>query len=375
MDNGSALTRRHLLRMASALAGGSLLAACGGGAVAPAASSPSAAAASGSAAATAGAESVASLEAAAKAEGGQITWYMAGNPALVDSVSKGFQAAYPWVRFQGVSVPLAEITTKAVTEKITNAPGADVVWTPSPQRQNWLKNDLVESVKLANESQLPAAAVDPEGYSHPVWQLLIVPQYNTDLGVKVPKDAFDFADPSWKGKLAFDRVQNLGQSAVWLSVWRKKWGDAKWQQWLDGLAKNDVLLTPNAGSAHDVVQHGERQIGLASTNYVLAQAKGAPVAMDFGIQPVPSFIEDAYLMKRAKSPRGARLFMNWSVSKAGQQACAAVGLTPMVSGMDVPSDLSKILPKGVEPASPGDLADFTKNVDDYLKHLSARFPG
>ncbi len=377
MTERPGLKRRDLLKMGAALAGGSLLAACGGGTAAPSASAAaagSAAASAGASAAAGGAESIASLEAAAKAEGGQILWYNAGNPQLVKSVTDGFQKAYPWAKLQGVSLVFSDMPTKIVTETVTGAPTADVIWSPPTLRQTWLKNNVVVKVKLVNDSLMPATTLDTDEYAHPVWQLLIVPQYNTKLGVNVPSDPYTFADPSWKGKLAFDRVQNLGQSTTWLSVWKTKWGDSKWQTWLDGLAKNGVLLTPNAGAAHDAVQSGEREVAIASSNYVLAQVKGAPVAMSFAIEPVP-FFNHSYLTRRAKSPKSAQLFMNWSSSKDGQTAIAAVGLSPIMSSIDAPSSLSKMLPSGVEPATAADLADFSNNTDQYQKILSAKFPG
>lgn len=373
------LTRRDLLKAGSMLAGTSLLAACGGGGTPAATSAPTGAAATGAAAtaaptaaATSAAQALAALEEAAKKEDGELLWYNAGNPTLVAKVTEGFKAAYPWVKFQGVSVVFSEMPNKLITERVTGAPTADVIWCPPTLRQGWLKNDVVAKVPLVNDALMPKEALDPDGWGHPVWQLLITIQYNTASGVKPPNDPAELADAAWKGKLAFDRVQNLGQSTTWLSVWRQKMGDAKWQSWLDGLKANQPFIAPNAGTVYDLVLRGERPIGLASSNYVLAGKAGAPVAMHFGIKPVP-FYNHSYLTARARRPKTGQLFMEWSATQAGQKAIADSGLSPIMD-IDVPSAPKKFLPSGVTPVTAGDLADFAAKTDEYVKILGDKFP-
>ena len=128
-----------------------------------------------------------------------------------------------------------------------------------------------------------------------------------------------------------------------------------------------------ARAGTDVVLRGERAIGLASSNYVLAQAQGAPAAMSFDIPPVP-FFNHAYMLKRAAHPKSARLFMEWSATAEGQTAIASAGLSPIMD-IDHPSALKRFLPAGVTPMSSADLADFANKTKEYTDILTEKFPG
>jgi ABC-type Fe3+ transport system substrate-binding protein len=372
MEPRSKLNRRDFLRAGAALGGGLALAACAPGA-GPAASAPAATASA--AASLTPAQALAALEEAARAEGGQVLWYNAGNPNLVAKVTEGFQKAYPWAKFTGSSVPFTDMPNKLVTEAATGAPTADVVWCPPTLRQIFLKSNILTKVALSNDALMPKDSLDPDGYAHPVWQLVTAPVYNPNVLAEtaLPKDPFDLANPIWKGKLAFDRVQNLGQSTTWLSVWRKKWGDAKWMTWLDGVAANQVFITASAGAAYEAVLRGERQLGLSSSNNILSQRAGTPMKMYFGLPPVP-FYNHSYLMAKAAHPKMGQLFMEWSSTEIGQKAIASSGLSPIMP-IDDPNAVSKFLPSGVTPVTGAELADFANNLEEYVSHLSKRFPG
>jgi ABC-type Fe3+ transport system substrate-binding protein len=323
MEERSKLSRRSFLKASAALGGGMALAACAPGATT---ASPTAAATAAATSSQTAAQILAALEEAAKAEGGQILWYNAGNPNLVMKVTEGFQKAYPWAKLTGSSIPFTDMPNKLVTESVTGAPTADVVWCPPTLRQIFVKSNILAKVPLANDSLMPKDSLDPDGLAHPVWQLVTAPVYNPNVLTALPKDPYELADPVWKGKLAFDRVQNLGQSTTWLSVWRKQWGDAKWMTWLDGVAANQVFITASAGAAYDAVLRGERQLGLSSSNNILSQKDGTPMKMYFGLPPVP-FYNHSYLMAKAAHPKMAQLFMEWSSTEIGQKAIAASGMT------------------------------------------------
>ena len=403
------VSRRDLLKAGFVLAGTTLLAACSGGTSAPPAAAPTtappaaakptnapaaaanptsapAAAAAPAAAPAAGATTapaaasganaqaggLAEIQAAAQKEGGQVLWYTAGNPLLGQKVSDAFKAAFPWTNLQAVPVVFTDMPNKIITEAVTGAPTADVIWCPPTLRQGFLEKDIFVKVNLINDSLMPPETLDPDGYAHPAWQLLTSIVFNTNMVQAEPKDPTELADPSYKGKICFDRVQNLGQSTTWLSVWRKQWGDDKWLKWLDGLKANDIFLTPNAGGAYEAVLRGERAIGISDSNSILKQAAGTPVKMDFSIRPTP-FWNHAYLTKRAAHPASARFFMEWASSKDGQAAVAQSGLTPAMA-IDVPTALSKFLPADAKPFTAAELADFSNNTSDYVKLLGDRWP-
>ena len=359
-------SRRDILRAGVALGGTAFLAACGadadGGGAGPT-SSPS------------GPKTLtgAALEDAARAEGAKVTWYNTGNPTLVQKVTDGFKAAYPWITFEGVSVPFTDLPAKMTTEAITNAPTADVIWMPPTLRQNMTKNNILTDVVLAGDKNMPADTLDSNNIAHPIWQLAIGILYNPGVVPDLPATPQDLANAKWKGKIAFDRVANLGQSTTWLSVWKGKMGDSAWNKWLDDLKAQDIFITPSASSAYDAVLKGERQLAISSSNYILAQAAGTPMAMSFKIQPVP-FYNHQYLTRRASHPASAKLFMEWASTADGQKSVAEAGLSPIMA-IDHKNAMKNFLPAGVTLMPGTELTDFSTNTDTYATALNQRWPG
>jgi ABC-type Fe3+ transport system substrate-binding protein len=360
----TALSRRNFLRAGVALGGGVLLAACG---------SSDGDGDGGGAAADAKALTGKALEDAARAEGAQLLWYNTGNPTLVEKVTAGFKTAYPWITLQGVPVPFTDLPAKVTTEAITNAPTADVMWFPPTLRQNMLKDDVLTDVVIDGDKNMAADTLDEGNIAHPVWQLAIGLVYNPNVVPEPPSDPLELADPKWKSKIAFDRVANLGQSTTWLSVWKGRMGEAAWNKWLDDLKAQDIFVTPNGGAAYEAVLKGERQLGISSSNNVLSQDPGTPMAMNFKIPPVP-FYNHQYLTRRARHPATAKVFMEWASTADGQGAIAEAGLSPIMK-IDNKNSLDKVLPAGVTLVPGTELADFSTNTDTYAKALSQRWPG
>lgn len=314
------------------------------------------------------------LVAECEAEGSTLLWYNSGNPDLVASVAEGFQAAYPTVTVEGVPVNFTELPAKVATEHATNAPTADVIWMPPTLRQGMQEIGALASTPLEGDANMPEDTLDPDGFAHPVWQLAIGLVYDPTVTTDMPTDPTQLADPVYADRIAFDRVANLGQSTTWLSVWRGDMGDEDWMSWLDGVEENNIFITANARSAYEGVVTQEREIAIASSNYVLFQDPSLTVEMWPGIPLVP-FYNHQYLMARAEHPACAKLFMEWASTEDGQRHVGDVGLSPV---MDIEHDnsMSAFLESIDGELLPGtDLADFGARTDEYLEELTSRWPG
>ena len=367
----SSWSRREASRLGGAAAAGLVVAACG-----------SSGSTSGSSKASAGSSSAgnattltgSALESAAKAEGGHVVWYNSGNPDLVAAVTKAFTKAYPWASVAGTPVAFSDLPAKLISEKVTSAPTADVTWFPPTLRQKLESYGIFQALTLAGDKNMPASTLDEENYAHPVWQLGIGLVYDPKVVTSPPKTPKDLADPQWKGQIAFDRVQNLGQSTTWLSVWKQQMGAAAWESWIDDLQKQDIFLEPAANATFSAVSQGQKKIGISASNYVFSQPAGGAITMDFDIEVVP-FYNHQYLTTRAQHPASAKLFMEFASSAAGQTAISTVGLSPIMN-VDTPNTLAKFIPKGSAGLMPGtDESDFVANTSSYATDLGKRWPG
>ena len=350
--------------MGSALGGAVLLNACGtGGGGAPAAPPTAAAPAT-----------LDEIVAAAEAEGGDLIWYLPGQADTAQALQEAFKAKYPFTNPQVQSLVFRDMANKLITESITGAPTADVFMLPSPFRQIFLDNDVVVPTTVPAEQALPQDLLDPDGFAHPVYILLITTIYNTNSMPSGPPKPADMADPQWAGKIAFDRVQGLGQSTMWLASWRNQMGDAEWVRWLDGLQANDIFVTGSGGDTYAAVLRGDRAFGIGSSNDINAQEPGTPMAADFSYPPVP-FVQNLWLTRQAAHPATGRLFIEWALGEDGQQTLASTGRSPVLQTVDSPVSVSTLLPEGIEPLPGTELRDFFGRTNEYVSILDAKWPG
>lgn len=373
----SVSNRRTFLKRTGLAAGGLTLiglnACAPASTTAPAAPAAPAVPAASAAPAAATLSPLAALEAKAKAEGTIMLYNIGAETAQVHA--DGFKKAYPWATVNTFVAPGAALASKVIAENDANVTVADVVLHPPAQRANYIARKAIGPTPgLPNQGLIPKEMVDPEFYSVANYQNPIILMYNSKLiTTEPPKDIFEFANPSWKGKIAFEAPQALGLSASFLASHRKQWGDAKWLPWIRGIAANSILITANSTAAYQAVLSGERSICVDGVNDVLAQPAGAPVKALFydGIAPLP-----VYLSRTTKSPHPnmAALFLNWSISDAGQQAMAASKRIP-IRDIDVPTAISKVLPKGNASQLPvSELASLWEKPETYLPIFNELWP-
>lgn len=367
MGQSRELTRRDLLRAGAAIGGSLLIGACAPSGSGTGASATASAAAAATAAPAATPMSIEALTEASKKEGGQALWYLPGSTDMAAALKAGFEKAYPWTKLTTFSASLRDLPNKILTESITEAPTADVFMLPATFRQMLLQNNVPTKVKIASDAKMPQDLVDAQDLAHPCYVLLVTNLYNTNTVKTPPKDPFELADPSWKDKVVFDRVQSLGQSTLWLSAWRKQWGDAKWVGWLNGLKANNIFITESAGDSYAAVLRGERHVGIGSSNDVIAQKPGTPVAANYAFPPV-RFIQYLWLTRRAAHPATGRLFIEWVTSEEGQKAIASTGRSPALD-VESPVAVKNILPAGIKPVPGTDLSDFYDRTDNYTNFL------
>jgi len=352
------LNRREFLRTCALLSGGYVLGACG------LRSSPNTSSVSPAAG------TLTEIEDAAKKEG--VVVYYAVGADILNAVSKGFTASYPWANVQTFNGSLGEITSKFIAEARSGAPGADIIFMTAWLKSTYIQARAISISPLQAERQLDKDALDPQGYIHPFFKSALIMCHNTNLVQSPPADLRDLANPSWRGKIVMDHPISRGNSFTVMSSRRALWGDEEWRKWLNGLKANDILTTPTAAAAYQAVLRGERSIGLTSWVNIYTQKPGTPVAADF-YQNVDSSVVYNARAAQARHPNMALLLMNWLETEAGQRMVADIGRSPLLS-LDVPLAYSKFIPKNVSVLPLSKYQDVIDNPDFYTKVYSALWP-
>lgn len=164
---------------------------------------------------------------------------------------------------------------------------------------------------------------DAEGYWTTMYATPNVPTYNTRLvtSEEIPKDYLQLLEPRWHGKLALDP-----EDIEWYANLKKVWGEEKAKNFFSGLAKQRATIRRGRALQTELLIAGEFTV-LVNNYYhiaVRAKQKGAPV--DFlTLDPVITGAGPIAINRLAPHPNAARLFVNFSLSKEGQEILVQQG--------------------------------------------------
>jgi iron(III) transport system substrate-binding protein len=144
-----------------------------------------------------------------------------------------------------------------------------------------------------------------------------VMSYNTRLvpAKDLPKDYFDLLDAKWKGRLGLDASE-----FEWYANLRKLWGAEKAQKFLDGLKRQEVRLVQGRALLTELLGSGEFAILVNNylQNAIEAKRKGNAVEI-LPLEPVIAAAGLIGINKNAPNPNSARLFVDFILSKDGQE--------------------------------------------------------
>ncbi len=299
---------------------------------------------------------------AAKKEDGGITWYTGIlDQPIDDSVGQAFSAKYP-----GLSVSAIKTTSQVAFQRLLQDLKAGQV-----QADVFTSTDIGHLAFLKSKGELiqytPENAaglvksvqnVDPDGYYHTAWVGLVAILYNSGKVKKedAPKDWPDLADPKWKSQITFGSPNFSGMVGVWTVAMEQRFG------WDFFKKLND--LNPQIGRSIDdavtVLNSGERSVAMGNPGTgIRSAAKGNPIGIVYPTSGTLMVISPSGILKGAKHPNTAKLFMEFLAGPEYSQILAKNQEQPLRG--DVPP-----------PAGGTSLADmkvFAPSADDIEKKL------
>jgi iron(III) transport system substrate-binding protein len=344
MDERSRLTRRALLRYSGLTVGGLMLAAC-----APAAApSPSQTVATASAAPTAAVvpgtvdilkattPKVATLEAelavpaalldAAKKEA-KVTFISSIDKDVALKVLDVFKKRYPGIEPQYQEGSEEVRTVRTLTEFKAGRNKNDVV-----MGIGGFLGEYRDAKALTKLNDLPAYANYDVPFRDPdhLWAGVRIQfwgvGFNTDK-VKAsdfPKTWEGFADPKWKNRLGLGDRPQLWAQQLW-----KAWGPERTTAFLEKLfAAGPQRRKEGLDASANLLGAGEFDAYIPAAPYRIQQVKdkGAPVAWD-SPDPLTVAVSEMVVLVGSPSPNAARLFVNWFLSREGQDTYSRADIT------------------------------------------------
>ena len=237
-----------------------------------------------------------------------------------------FEKKYPFVRASQWRNDSKNIIRKVLEEARAGRALADVVETTA-DGMGLLKREGLFQEYYSPEARYYPSELKPRGKSG-FFYLPNRETYNS-LGFNTnsvppataPHSLKDLIDPKWKGKMA---ITSTTTGARWVGNALETLG----REFLDKLAEQDISVQDMApASLINLVVSGEIPLSptIFDANVTLARRKGAPVEWR-PLEPVVTTVGSAGLLAKAANPHTALLFIDYLLSKEGQQLIMKGGL-------------------------------------------------
>lgn len=256
---------------------------------------------------------------AALRDGGKLVIYAGGDtPTQQDGTKAAFKA-----RFPDIALTLIVDYSKYHDVRVDNqfATGTlvpDVVQLQTVQDfVRWKEQGRLLSYKPAGFSKVYDAFKDPQGAWVAVSALAFSFMYGPPaVGSAPPRTPLDLVDPKWKGKIASSFPHDDDAVLYLYSLYAQTYG---WD-WVAKLAAQDVRFARGSNTPGEAVMAGEKAIGIGGAGSLTAPASAPVRFVAADGHPFMAWGQRAAILKQAKNPAAAKLYLNWQLSLTQQQA-------------------------------------------------------
>lgn len=319
-------------------------------------------------AAAAHAGSNANVIEAAKSEG-KMSYYTTMTLSQSKKVVDAFQKKYPFITPELFRGGGDEVLNRIQNEARGGLYAWDVVSTRGDSVLTFEESKLIAPYRSPESKFIDKDMVDDDGYWAAYYVNPYVLGYNTKLVKKeeVPKTYEQLLDPKWKG-----RKISIDDSAYGLLAGlMHAWGKEKAIEYFKKLAAQDPVVQRGNTNRVQLTMAGEFPLIIAYAPTIQREtSKGHP--MDWvPLEPVPVQVNPMMLAAKAPHPNAGKLFIDFLLSKQGQEMLVGFRRIPVREDVDAdPPRLFKGYKRIVE--HPEDYKDFNTTIRLYQEIFGIR---
>jgi len=298
--------------------------------------------------------------AAAKKEA-KVTVYTSTDTAQGKGLLDAFRKAYPGIEIDWNDLGTNNSYNRTISEAAANQVTADIVWTSAMDLQvNLVEKGLTAPIDSPEAAAIPAWAkykghafgtsVEPAAiiYNKNLYPADAVPNSRADL-IKVLQERKE----ALKGKVATFDPEKSGMGFLWstndVTQTKTFWDLAK------AFGATQGKTYSSSGQMREKVISGEHTIAFnVIGSYALDWAKKNPaIGVAFQNEYTAAFSRVVIVTKGAPHANAARLFVDFMLSKPGQEAAASSGMpsvrTDVAAGTDNIESLKKVTGGNLQP--------------------------
>lgn len=303
----------------------------------------------------------------AEAEG-KVVFYATMNTSDARALTEAFKQAYPKIDAQFYRTVDAQMMEKILTEARAGRNLWDVLATTSLYGYLLKKRGMLAAYDSPERKFYREGFKDPGATWTSTYTNYAVFGYNTKLTGKasLPKSYADLLKPEWAGQIGME-----GRAYEWFATVVSHMGKEKGLSFMRALVKHRPQLRTGRTLIAQLVAAGEFNGALTaySQNFENLKANGAPVEW-IALDPVFANIHPTALSAKAPHPNAGRLFIDFVLSKRGQEIMRSFRRIP--DRVDTLPDPPRLV-EGIKPAFAP--AEVFEDFDRWIKLFREIFGG
>ena len=305
-----------------------------------------------------------SLDAARKE--GIVSWYSTLAVSESQPLAHAFEKIYPSIKVNLYRGQAEKLLSKIATEARAGHYLFDVLTANDIEFFILLKQGAFAPHISAESKAYPVGFKDPKGFWTDTYNNYHSICYNTRLvsAREAPKDWKDLRDPKWNsGKLALVR-----NAAPWYANMIKIMGEKEGRAFFQALAANQAQMHSGYTNVAQLLAAGEFPLALCRAHRIekLREA-GAPVDWVTTVNPLLADLHPIGLASRAAHPNAGKLFIDYILSRQGQELAVQLGRISPRSDLKPPYPRLGMPGLHLVPSIPSVVDDYNRFSDDYRK--------
>jgi len=311
-------------------------------------------------AAPARAQTLDALISGAKAEG-RLVLYASAATQQLQMYLTAFNKRYPFIKTEYFRTDKQKLVTRVLLEEQNKQRLADLVHTSVIETHILKKRGALSRYIPMESASFPSQYKDPEGYWTSVYASGTLMGFNTRQVKKAeaPKSYEDLLNPRWKNVMGIDNTK-----IEWFYMLLK----LKGRSFMEKLAAQNPQVMAGNTNLLNLLAAGEFGIMAGVYEYSVdnMKNKGAPVDW-LGLEPVITYTVAASLPSQPPHPFAAKLFIEWLLSKEGQEVINQYGRVPIRD--DIDSKYGKLLKQHKLLMTDVDLSQKEVEVNEMIRKL------
>ncbi|WP_011608799.1 ABC transporter substrate-binding protein [Histophilus somni] len=258
---------------------------------------------------------------------GRLVVYCSATNEMCEAETKAFGEKYN-VKTSFIRNGSGSTLAKIEAEK--NNPQADVWYggTFDPQAQA-AEMGLLTPYRSVHINHIVERFQDPAkvkgNYTSAIYMGILGFGVNTErlkkLGItEIPKCWKDLTDPRLKGEIQIADPQSSGTAYTAIATFIQIWGEDKAFDYFKQLHPNISQYTKSGITPSNNTARGETAVGIGFLHdYALQKQQGAPIEMIVPCEGTGYELGGVSIIKGARNLENAKLFVDWALSKEGQE--------------------------------------------------------